>query len=416
MSGWELVAGLDEGADGGGRGVKDRDAVFLDDFPEAAEVGEIGGALVHHLGGAIGKRAVDDVGMAGDPADIGGAPVDILIAHIEDVLRGRVGAGEVAAGAVEDAFGFAGRAGGVEHEERMLGVESLGCVFGGNFRSFLVPPGIALGLHGDRVAAAVDHDDAFDALVFFECFVDGGFERDDLAAAPSAIGGDDHAGAGVFESIDDGLGGETAKDDRVHRADAGAGKHRDDRFGDHRQINEHAIAGLHTVLFEHIGKAADIAMELRVGDDAFVAGFAFPNDGGFVGARAFRMTVDAIFTYIQFATDEPLRERCLPVEDLVPLFAPVEFLGFARPELVRLFNRFLVEFFVSRHRWDAGFGGKFLTGKVDWLLGFGLVGFFRTHGVRDYGRTSDRVPRRLECDCPFGKLSRAPAAAFFWRA
>ena len=247
MSGGEFVAGLDECANGSGRGVKNRNAVFLDDFPEAAEVGEIGGALVHHLGGTIGERAVDDVGMTGDPADIGGAPVDILIAHIEDILCGRVGAGEVAAGAVENAFRFAGRAGGVEHEERMLRVEGLGRVFGGNFPSFLVPPSIALGLHRDRVVATVDHDDAFDALVFFECFVDGGFECDDLAAAPSAIGGDDHASAGVFETIDDGLGGEAAKDDRVDGADAGAGKHRDDRFGDHWQINEHAIAGFYAV-------------------------------------------------------------------------------------------------------------------------------------------------------------------------
>ena len=316
--------------------------------------------------------------MAGDPADIGGAPVDILIAHVEDVLRGRVGAGEVAAGAVEDTFGFAGRAGSIEHEERMLGVESLGCVFGGNFRRFLVPPGVALGLHRDRVVAAVDHDDAVDAFVFFECFVDGGFESDDFAATPSAIGGDDHAGAGVFESIDDGLGGEAAEDDRVHSANAGAGKHRDNRFGNHRQINEHAIASLHAALFEHIGKAADIAMELRVGDDAFVAGLTFPNNRGLVGARAFRMTVDAIFADIQFAAGEPLREGCLPVEDLVPLFAPVEFLGFARPELARFFDRFLVEFFVSRHRWDAGFGGKFLARQVG---GFFVFGFFRTHDV-----------------------------------
>ena len=277
----------------------------------------------------------------------------------------------------------------------MLGVESLGCVFGGNFRRFLVPPGVALGLHRDRIVAAVDHDDAVDAFVFFECFVDGGFECDDLAAAPSAIGGDDHAGAGVFESIDDGLGGEAAEDDRVHRANAGTGKHRDSRFGDHRQINQHAIASLHAALFEHISKAADIAMELRVGDDAFVAGLTFPNDRGLVGARAFRMTVDAIFADIQFAAGEPLRKGRLPVEDLIPLLAPFEFLGFARPELVRLLNRFLVEFFVSRHRWDAGFGGKFLAGKVDWFLGFGLVGFFRTHGVGNKC-LADECPRAAQ--------------------
>ena len=156
-------------------------------------------------------------------------------------------------------------------------------------------------------------------------------------------------------------------------------------------------------------------MELRVGDDAFIAGFAFPDDGGLVGACAFRMTVDAIFADIQFAAGEPFRKGRLPIEDLVPFFAPLEFLGFARPELIRLFDRFLVEFFVSRHRWDAGFGGKLLAGKVDRLLGFGLVGFFRTHGVGNDWLTGACLPRRLGCDCPFGKLSQALAAAFFWR-
>ncbi|SKV13078.1 Uncharacterised protein [Mycobacteroides abscessus subsp. abscessus] len=48
-----------------------------------------GRSLIYHLGGAVGERAVDDVGVAGNPADIGRAPVHIgLGLEIEDVEVG----------------------------------------------------------------------------------------------------------------------------------------------------------------------------------------------------------------------------------------------------------------------------------------------------------------------------------------
>ncbi len=48
-------------------------------LPEAVEVGEVGRALVHEDGGAVLEGAVDDVAVAGDPADVGGAPVDVVV-------------------------------------------------------------------------------------------------------------------------------------------------------------------------------------------------------------------------------------------------------------------------------------------------------------------------------------------------
>ena len=84
--GGPLRAPFHEGADGGRGGVEDGDAVFGDDAPEAVRLGEIGGALVHEAGGAVGQRAIDDVAVAGDPADVGGAPIDVLVAEIEDYL------------------------------------------------------------------------------------------------------------------------------------------------------------------------------------------------------------------------------------------------------------------------------------------------------------------------------------------
>ena len=72
-----LRAPLHERADRGRRRVEDRDAVLLDDRPPAVAAGRVGRALVHHRRGAVGERAVDDVAVAGDPADVGRAPVDV---------------------------------------------------------------------------------------------------------------------------------------------------------------------------------------------------------------------------------------------------------------------------------------------------------------------------------------------------
>ena len=93
----EGIAGFDEGADGGGGSVEDGDAVFFNHAPEAAEVGVIGSTFIHYLGGTHGQWAVNDVGVAGDPANVRSAPIDVVIAHVEDVFAGGIGAGEVAA-------------------------------------------------------------------------------------------------------------------------------------------------------------------------------------------------------------------------------------------------------------------------------------------------------------------------------
>ena len=55
-----------------------RDAVALDDAPEAPESGKFGAPSYIKHGRAVGERPVHDVAVAGDPADVGGAPVDVV--------------------------------------------------------------------------------------------------------------------------------------------------------------------------------------------------------------------------------------------------------------------------------------------------------------------------------------------------
>src|SRR5690242_6629721 len=102
MFGRPLIAPLHEGTDGRGRGVENGDAVALAKLPEAVLLRPVGGSLIHDDGRAVGERAIDDVRMPGDPADVGGAPENVVVFQVENLLRRRRTADDVAAGRVDD--------------------------------------------------------------------------------------------------------------------------------------------------------------------------------------------------------------------------------------------------------------------------------------------------------------------------
>ncbi len=98
------VAGAHQRADRGRRGVEDVDLVLVDHLPEPAGGRVVGDALEHQRRRAVRERPVDDVGVAGHPADVGGAPVDVAVVIVEDELVGERGVDQVAAGGVEHAL------------------------------------------------------------------------------------------------------------------------------------------------------------------------------------------------------------------------------------------------------------------------------------------------------------------------
>jgi hypothetical protein len=290
-----VVTPAHESADGRGRGVKDRDPVAVDDVPEAVGLRVVRRALIHEHGGAAGERAIDDVAVPGDPADVGGAPVNVGILEIEDVFRGHRHAEQITRGRVEHALGFAGGTAGIEDEERRLGFVRAGLVQVRGAGHEVVPPEVAARGHGDLVAAAAEDDDVLDAGRVRQGAIDAALELDDPAAAPAAVGGDDQPRLAVVDAVLDGLGAETAKDDGVHDAQSRARQHRHGRLGHHRHVNGGAIALLQAERFEHVGKLADLAMQLPVCKRADVTGLAFENNGGLVLAMRAEVAVEAVF-------------------------------------------------------------------------------------------------------------------------
>jgi hypothetical protein len=328
---------LHERPDGGGRGVEDGHAVLLDDLPPAPAVGRVRRALVEHLGRPVGQRTVDDVAVTGDPADIGGAPIDVgLGVQVEHVLMGEGRLGEVAAARVEDALRLAGRARGVEDEQRVLRRESLGLVLGVDAGHRLVPPQVAALDPVHLVLAAFDHQHVFDRVLALlgEGGIHGGLEGADLALAPAAVGGDHELGVRIVHPRSDAFGAEAAEDHRVHGADAGHREHRDDGLGDHRKVDRHPVSPLDPELHQEIRRPLHLGGELRVGDVPAVAGLALPVQGDAVAVAGEHVAVEAVVGDVELAILEPGGERRVrPIEILREVRVPVQQLaGLPRPE------------------------------------------------------------------------------------
>ena len=140
----------------------------------------------------------------------------------------------------------------------------------------------------DLVAAAPDDDDVLDRRRVGQRLVGGRLEREHLAAAVSAVGGDQHLGLGVVDPVGERLGGEAAEHDAVRRADAGAGEHRHRGLGDHRHVDVDPVALLDAEALEHVGEPLHLVEQLGVGDRARVAGLALPVERDLVAASGVR--------------------------------------------------------------------------------------------------------------------------------
>src|SRR2546425_1001930 len=111
-------------------------------------------------------------------------------------------------------------------------------------------------------------------------------QRDDRAARPAAVGGDDQRRVRVVDALAHGVGGEPAEDHAVGGADPGAGQHRDRQLGHHRHVDRHAVALPDPVALEGRGELVHLAVEVPVGQHAGVARLALPDDRGLRAARA----------------------------------------------------------------------------------------------------------------------------------
>jgi hypothetical protein len=240
-----------------------------------------------------------------------------------------------------------------------------------------MPPDVAALRHVHLVARAAKDDHLLDGLgdvlagrvLDEEGVVHVLLERDDPAPAVAAVRGHDQLRAAVLDAVGDGLGAEPAEDDGVDRPDAGAREHGDGGLGHHGQVEDDAVALLDAVALEDVGEAANLAVQLGEGEDAFLAGasvgggLAFPDEGGLVGVGGAEPLVEAVGGDVELAADEPLGEGFLPLEDLLEGPLPDQLgLRLARPEAVGLADGLGPKLLVGGHGAHVGGGGELLRG------------------------------------------------------
>ena len=209
------------------------------------------------------------------------------------------------------ALGLAGGAGGVEDEQRMLGVHghrrAVGALAGQRLGKGFVAPRDHIAGRGralidqhvlDRVATA-----------HRQTFVDYGLEGQLFTAAHLEVGGDDSDRTRVNDALIQSLGGKTAEHHAVGGADAGAGLHGNHAFDRHGHVNQHAVAAVYATGSERVGELAHPGQQLFVADAVDGAVVGFKDDGGLVFDRRAHVPVQAIGAGVEMAVVEPAVKR-----------------------------------------------------------------------------------------------------------
>ena len=334
-----MRAELAQHADRRRRGVEDVHAEPFRDPPEPSGVGIGGHALVHHAGRAQGEGAVHDVGVPGDPSDVGRAPVGVVRVDVLVVLRGSGDVGEIPAGAVLAALGPPGGAAGIHEEQRRLGRH------GHRFHDpaavvdeQVVDEEVAAGDHraGRRVLAGMSapHEHLLDLVPE----PPGGLHRlvglrlmvDELPVAVVAVHRDQNAALRVSDAVAARCTAEPAEDLRMDDAQPGAGQHRDRQLGDHRQVEGDAVAGLGVAdTAQQRRELVHLPIQLLVGDrlGGLRLRLGHPDERGLVRAGG-QVPVDTVVAGVEPAADKPLPERRVAgVERGVPIGIPGEQVG-----------------------------------------------------------------------------------------
>ena len=242
---------------------------------------------------------------------------------------------QIAARGVQHALGLTRRAGGVEDEQRILGVYRFGRAVGVNLGGFQAVIEVAPLDHRHVRAGATDDQDRVD-LHLRQGLVDIGLQRNVLAAAQTFVGCDDQVGTAVLDPAAQAVGRKAAEDDRMHRADPRTGQHGVGGLGDHGQIQGDPVALFGPMRLQHIGHAAHLGVQFAEGDVAAVGGIvAFPDDRRLVLAVG-QVTVDAIGRDVQDAILKPANAEIFLVEGNVldpgRRGDPVQTLGLFGPE------------------------------------------------------------------------------------
>ena len=134
----------------------------------------------------------------------------------------------------------------------------------------------------------------------------------------------DHGGLGVVDPRRELVRREPAEHHRVHRTEPCTREHRDHRLGDHRHVDDDAVALADAQPAQHTGEARGLVQQLAVRVGALRAGDRRVVDQGrLLGAAAVDVAVQRVAAGVQLAVGKPPVERWIGVvEDALRFAGP----------------------------------------------------------------------------------------------
>ena len=229
---------------------------------------------------------------------------------------------------------LAGGAGGVEDVEGIGGRDRHALVRLGPGKE-VAPVEVAGRVEGASVLGALEDDAPVRAVAReLDRPVEERLVLDDAPRLDAARGAEDHLRLAVVDAPRELLRREPAEDDAVHRPEAGAGEHRDDRLGHHRHVDDDPVAAPDPEPGERPGAARGLVLELGVGEARLPTGDgAVVDDGRLLAAARLDMHIDRVVAGVDLGSREPAVERRPPVvEHPIPAAVPRDGLRRLSPE------------------------------------------------------------------------------------
>ncbi len=122
---------------------------------------------------------------------------------------------------------------------------------------------------------------------------------------------------------------------------------------------------LNVFTLQDVREFADFGVQLLICKSARFAGFAFPDQRGFIATPGRQVTIETVVRDVDLAADEPFCVRWVPLQHCVPLFEPVKFFRHARPESFGIRACLGAQRFEFSFGFDVCLGGEFGRWRED---------------------------------------------------
>mmetsp|Transcript_45065 Transcript_45065/g.113504 ORF Transcript_45065/g.113504 Transcript_45065/m.113504 type:complete len:375 (+) Transcript_45065:991-2115(+) len=273
--------------------------------PVATGIRVDGDALEHEGGGTVAERAVHDVRVASDPADVGHARVHVTFLVVEHILVSHRRIQEVAGRGVQQTFRCTSRARSVKNEERIfcfhLDRRTVGTLQVHRGTHIDITGGVPRNL---CTSVAIDKHVLYGGTAE-NGLIHGALERQMTATANVLIGSDHEASLSVEHAAAQSLGTEAGEHHTVYGTDTSTGQHGEGSLRDHWHVDGHTVTFAHTIRKQHVGHTTDLVQQLRVGDTTNIRRFiTFVDDGNLVTTSG-NMTIHTVVAHVQRCTREP---------------------------------------------------------------------------------------------------------------